>query len=346
MLTPIDVVLANQWEQLFPEPLPINHAYIRKNGKIEPPTLPIERYGNTYSLREDIANYSITIEKSGIIVEGNGYMLSLPAYGETSEYGVVRGAPGLITIKNASNVTVRNFVFQKCSTGISVYDSSEIDILQNTIVSTCGIYLSNSHNCNIERNSINCTSSSILFSFVSSLDIRFNTLTYVGSPHMGYGISEYFYNSTIVGNVFSNFFIAIYHVCKFNQIVWNSFENNERAIILMYGNNEIHHNNFINNGDNFSFDSGYNSLDDGTEGNYWSNYNGTDTDGDGIGDTPYVISSFMITNEDTNRDNYPLMTLVDINTIPEFPSELILGFILVGSLAIVLFKKKVWKEFS
>ena len=36
-------------------------------------------------------------------------------------------------------------------------------------------------------------------------------------------------------------------------------------------------------------------------GNYWDNYNGTDADGDGVGDTSFIIDS-------SNKDVYPLMT--------------------------------------
>ena len=44
--------------------------------------------------------------------------------------------------------------------------------------------------------------------------------------------------------------------------------------------------------------------------NYWSDYNGTDIDGDGIGDTPYIIN-------DENQDKYPLIEPIDLEINPE-----------------------------
>ena len=46
---------------------------------------------------------------------------------------------------------------------------------------------------------------------------------------------------------------------------------------------------------------GANFWDNGSIGNYWSDYIGVDSNGDGIGDTPYVVDAPY------NIDNYPLM---------------------------------------
>ena len=50
--------------------------------------------------------------------------------------------------------------------------------------------------------------------------------------------------------------------------------------------------------------------DNGAEGNYWNNYNGTDTNGDGIGDTPYAIDA-------NNMDNYPLVAPFIVSPSPK-----------------------------
>jgi len=64
-------------------------------------------------------------------------------------------------------------------------------------------------------------------------------------------------------------------------------------------NNVIFHNNlkraYVENSLSNIWDNGYPSG-----GNYWSDYEGVDANGDGIGDTPYII-------DDENQDNYPLM---------------------------------------
>ena len=70
------------------------------------------------------------------------------------------------------------------------------------------------------------------------------------------------------------------------------------------------------------------TWDDGREGNYWSDYNGTDVIGDGIGDIAYVFDV-------QNKDRYPLMTspvapLIVASVFPVYPTVLILIIVAVA----------------
>jgi len=63
--------------------------------------------------------------------------------------------------------------------------------------------------------------------------------------------------------------------------------------------NTFHHNNFINNTYQAKAYAAHTRWDNGTEGNYGSDYTGVDTDGDGVGNTQHLI--------DLGKDVYPLI---------------------------------------
>jgi parallel beta-helix repeat protein len=108
----------------------------------------------------------------------------------------------------------------------------------------------------------------------------------------------------IYNNIFQDSDIAIdvSESSTGNVIYGNTISQNIIGInVLDSGGNTIYCNSFINNGQQVNIFSQPNFWDNGYLGNYWSNYTGTDDDGDGIGDTPHVIDG-------NNRDNNPLMS--------------------------------------
>lgn len=99
-----------------------------------------------------------------------------------------------------------------------------------------------------------------------------------------------------------------------NKIIENTIQDNGFAGTMIYdaSYNTVFHNQFLGNRLQ-AFDDGFNVWDNGypSGGNHWSDYTGVDANGDGIGDTPYVIPGGV------GVDRYPLMSGFQQNdTIP------------------------------
>jgi len=147
-----------------------------------------------------------------------------------------------------------------------------------------------------------------------------------------------------------------------NIIIKNSLINNEIGIYVAnpafpdqrfaYStNNTFYHNNFVGNTKHVHVEKGIvggsrpNFWDNGypSGGNYWSNYTGADNNGDGIGDTHYVI-------DNNNTDHYPLMKPFEIpdpeipDVIPEFPrcTPMLLA-LAVFTVAVTIYKRRLRK---
>ena len=93
-----------------------------------------------------------------------------------------------------------------------------------------------------------------------------------------------------------------------NLIKYNTFKNNSIDISICYTRGGI---NVITQNSIDSFVQVWMSDQPIIDMNYWTDYNGTDSDGDGIGDSAYFYHDIL-------QDSHPLIEPVPV--IPEFPS--------------------------
>jgi parallel beta-helix repeat protein len=257
---------------------------IYEDGKVEPTDAPIQIVGNIFSLTDNID--ALTIWKENIVIDGNGHTFS--GLGQT------------VTVL-ASGVTIKNLSITGSEVGILVYKTSNVTILNTTIMQT----------------------SSVIYEIMTA------------------GISVFeSVNTTIIGNRIVNNSLGIYlsSTSENNIIMDNDILDNSKGIVLDSSNNKIYLNNFVNNTKQIHYFSNLsvNMWNNQEMGNYWHGYSGTDNNNDGKGDTPYVI-------DENNQDNYPLMEPVEIETIPEFPSWIILPFFVFTTLTVIVCRNKLDK---
>jgi nitrous oxidase accessory protein len=214
-----------------------------------------------------------------------------------------------------------------------------------------GILHEGSYN-RIENNRIFDSLTGIQANYDSYNLILGNTIT--GSRYCGIEIHYNASHNRVIGNVIANNTHGIeVKSATNNTLQYNNITGNSKigALFTNASGNLIQKNNFLQNTQQACSNGSSNTWDANGVGNYWDDYNVTDSDGNGIGGSPYII-------DEANIDHYPL-TRINNNTLPleaetissTFQSQdsssvvipVVFGFILVtfaGTAIVLLFRKR------
>ncbi|MDH7563458.1 MAG: NosD domain-containing protein [Candidatus Bathyarchaeota archaeon] len=210
-----------------------------------------------------------------------------------------------ILVYKSSNCTVRdNIVRSNLDDGIRLKNSHANTISRNTIHANAfyGVNLHDSNGNMISDNSV----SNNIYGFCVNRNSDGNVATrnsFFSNSYLGVGVYWYSDNNVISYNTISNSSHGadLFWNSASNFICANTFSNNDYGLWLDHSDDSfIFYNSFIDNNQQAHSNKAKNFLDNGFEGNYWSNFNGTDENRDGIGDTSYTVTS-------SNVDRYPLM---------------------------------------
>jgi len=223
-----------------------------------------------------------------------------PIYYTTNQSDMtVEGDYAQVIVTLSENITVKNlYIDHTYYYAIEFIQVNNSRIFNNTFnFNSYSIYLLHSYNNFIRDNNIYGSPYPITLRYSSGNMIERNTI-----ESGVYGIYIYdAYGNQIYSNTISSFShgIRIYMGTN-NTILNNNISKCDTYGIYLENSqaNTIYLNNFIQNSQHAN-DAGSNNFNMTNTGNYWDDYNGTDDNNDGIGDTPYIIDNDSI-------DYYPL----------------------------------------
>jgi parallel beta-helix repeat protein len=251
---------------------------------------------------------------------------------------------GIDLYGSSNNIIKENTVNFNGNMGINLSPNSSYNEIVNNTVSFngwLGIHLNDdstnnlivSNNCS---HNIDGISVRTLNNTISENYIEYNSGSGI---HLWGGDTG---NNTLSNNITRNFIsnnndgITFKDESSYNIIEGNRIFNNSGTGFWIHAgchDNLIFNNTFIDNIYANAYDDGTsNQWDNGTIGNYWSDYPGVDANDDGIGDTPYDIPGTA-----SSQDNFPIWDDGPEFKIPGYNLYVLLGILPI--VAIVLSKK-------
>jgi parallel beta-helix repeat protein len=268
---------------------------------------------NDYPTIQEAINHAdegdMVLVRAGTYSESVSVNRTVSLIGENKDSTILNGTgtDPMISVE-ANNVKISGFSFEGWSfRNIVINLTTGVLIIENRIIfNALGIDVENSANITIENNVIEgngLDNIGIMLAHSTECRIADNTITNAIYD----GVRLWFSNSNVLNrNLIKDDDCGIFlHGSNENTISENTISRSGGAgIYFGFGSsrNLMFHNNFIDNWIPVgSYDGSVNIWDSGCEGNYWSDYTGTDSDKDGVGDMPYVIGS-------NNIDHYPLMS--------------------------------------